>query len=220
LVIALLAMLLLTALGLMLVLNTTTEVMIAGNFQSGQEALYAADAGAERVMDELMNAADWNIILSGAERSTFVDGSPSGARLLSDGSAVDLVKATNLLNCGHAGACTPAEMDTSTADRPWGANNPRWVPYAYGPLSAIVSTGTINSNMYIAVWVSDDPSENDNDPTKDGDSLSNPGSGVMRIRSEAFGPGGTHKVSAVTIRRIDPSQPALGIRMMSWREIR
>jgi hypothetical protein len=220
LIIALLAMLLLSALGLMLVLNTSLEIMIAGNFRSGQEALYAADAGAERVMADLMNAADWNNILRGAERSVFVDGSQPGARTLSDGSTIDLVKATNLLNCGRPAACSPPEMDALTADRPWGANNPRWILYAYGPLSAMVSTGTIDSTMYVAVWVSDDESENDNDPTTDGDSQSNPGSGITMLHVEAFGPGGTRKAVDVKVRRVDGSQPPRGIQLMSWREAR
>jgi hypothetical protein len=220
LIVALLAMLLVLALGLMLVLNTSIETMIAGNFRSGQEALYAADAGAERVMDELMSASDWNNILRGAERSVFVDDSPPGTRTLSDGSTIDLVKATNLLNCGRAGACTPAEMDAVTADRPWGLNNPRWALYAYGPLSTLLATNTINSSLYVAVWVGDDPCENDGDPTADGDSESNPGSGTAMIHAEAFGPGETHKLLEATVRRIDVSQPARGVRMTSWREVR
>ena len=220
LVIALMAMLLLMALGLTLVLNTATEAAIAGHFRVNQEALYAADAGLERVMDELGSAADWNAMLRGVNRSAFVDGAPSGARTLSDGSTIDLAKATNLLNCGHAGSCTAAEMDASTADRPWGVNNPRWSLYAFGLLSTLVSTGTINSNMYVAVWVSDDQSDNDNDPTTDGDDASNPGRGVITIHAEAFGPAGTHKVLEATVGRPASSQPAGGIRMIAWREIR
>src|SRR5438874_2307508 len=113
LVIALMAVLLLTALGLMLVLNTATEVMAAGHFRAAQEAFYAADAAAERVMDELASRADWNTLLRGAERSVFIDGESPGARTLSDGSTIDLAKATNLLNCGHAAPCTAAELDAS-----------------------------------------------------------------------------------------------------------
>ncbi len=220
LVIALLAMSLFTALGLTLVLNTAIEVMIAGNFEQGQEAFYAADAGLERVMDELGNVADWNPVLSGAERSTFVDGSPSGTRTLAGASIIDLTKATNMLNCGRATSCTSSEMDASTADRPWGVNNPRWSLYAYGPLSGVVWTSTINSTMYIAVWVGDDQSENDDNPETDGNGPDDPGSGILMIHSEAFGPGGTHRVLEATIGRIDRAEAAQGIRAISWREIR
>jgi hypothetical protein len=211
LIIALMAMLLLLALGLALVLDTSTETLVAAQFVAGQEALYAADAGLERVMDELDRAADWNRVLRGADHSAFADGAPSGTRTLADGSVIDLAAATNMLNCGHADDCTPAEMDASTVARPWGANNPRWSLFAYGPLGAMVSTGTINSSLYVAVWVGDDPSENDDDPTTDGNDPSNPGSGVVTVHAEAFGPGGTHRVVEATIGRTR--------RLIAWRQL-
>ena len=217
-VIALLAMLLLMALGLILVLTTSTETMIAAQFGSSQEAFYAADAGLQYAAEELA-IADWNSVLRGAGWSAFAVGSPWVPHTLSDGTAIDLAKATNLLNCGHAGACTLAEMDASTADRPWGVNNPRWNLYAYGPLDAIVSTGTIDSAMYVAVWVSDDTSENDDDPTTDGADPLNPGSGVITIHAEAFGADAAHKVLEATLGpSSDPS--AGGNQVIAWREIR
>jgi hypothetical protein len=216
LVIALLAMCLFMALGLALVLNTATDVMIADHFQAAEEAFYAADAGLERSISELSSVADWNPVLQGLEHSSFVDGSLSAARVLSDGSTIDLSRATNVLNCRHAGSCTPAEMDALTADRPWGLNNPRWTLYAHGPLAAIAASGTINSSMYVAVWVGDDQSDNDNDPTTDGADESNPGRGLIVVHSEAFGPGGAHKVVEATIGR---GEPADRIRVMAWRRI-
>ncbi len=220
LVMALLAMLLLLGLGLMLVLSTMTEVLVAAGFRAGQEALYAAEAIAERVIDDLAHAPDWNDVLRGTGRSAFVDGLPPGPRTLSDGSIIDLATSTNILNCGHAAACTPAEMDTSTSGRPWGPNNPRWTLYAYGPLSSVVATGTINSNLYVAGWVADDQSETDDDPTRDGDDPGNPGSSVVVVHAEAFGPGGAHQVVAVTIARVDPEAPARGVRQVGWRQRR
>src|SRR5882724_8006195 len=96
------AMLLLTALGLALVLSTSTEGMIAGNFRGGQEALFAADAGVERVMDDLLTVPDWNKILQGTLQSAFIDGAPDNTpRVLPDGSSMKLVDATNMINCGH-----------------------------------------------------------------------------------------------------------------------
>jgi Tfp pilus assembly protein PilX len=50
LVMALMAMLLLTALAAGLVMVSNTEVRIASNYGTGQEALYAADAAVERVV--------------------------------------------------------------------------------------------------------------------------------------------------------------------------
>lgn len=202
---AIMATLLLSALGLALVLSTSTEGMIAGNFRNGQEALYAADGAVERVMDDLLTVPDWNNILQGNVRSAFIDGAPSGNRVLPDGTTINLTAATNVANCGHIAACTVAEMNTSTEDRPWGTNNPRWVLYAYGPLNTMVPTGTLNSNIYVIVWVGDDQSENDDDPTTDGNTQTNPGSGVLAMHVEAYGPQGTHKVLEVTVAKTNSS---------------
>ena len=203
---ALMATLLLSALGFALIMMTSTETMIAGNFRDGQEALYAADAGVERVMDDLLTVPDWNNSLSGAIRSGFVDGSPSGTRTLPDGTAFNLTEATNVANCGKISTCTVAEMNTTTEDRPWGTNNPRWNLYAYGPLNQIVPTSTVNSPMYVIVWVGDDPSESDDDPTKDGNSATNTGSGVLAMHVEAYGPRGTRKILEVTVAKTNSSQ--------------
>jgi hypothetical protein len=96
-------------------------------------------------------------------------------------------------------------MNAVTNDRPWGLNNPRWVLFAYGPLNSMVPTSTVNSNMYVIVWVGDDQSENDNDPTADGNSQTNPGTGVLAIHAEAFGPNGTHKIIEVTCAKTNSS---------------
>jgi hypothetical protein len=207
LVTALMAMLLLSALGLALVLSTSTETMIAGNFRDGQEALYAADAGVERVMDDLLTVPDWNNILNGTIRSAFVDGPASGSRTLPDGTLLNLTEATNVVNCGKVTpTCSIAEMNTSTEDRPWATNNPRWNLYAYGPLNQMVPTSTINSNVYVIVWVGDDQSENDDDPTTDGNAQTNPGSGVLAMHVEAYGTRGTRKVLEVTLAKTNSSQ--------------
>ena len=198
---ALMALLLLSALGFALVMSTTTETKITGNFRGGQEALYAADAGVERVMDDLLTVPDWNKILQGSIRSAFVDGSPSGTRTLSDGTTIDLTHATNIVNCGKITTCSSTDMDAVTEDRPWGPNNPRWNLYAYGPLNTIVPTSTVNSQIYVIVWVADDQSENDNDPSVDGNAQTNPGSGVLAMHAEAYGAGGINKVIEITVAK-------------------
>jgi PilX N-terminal len=203
---ALMATLLLSALGLALILSTTTEGMITSNFRNGQEGLYAADAAVERVMDDLLTVPDWNNILRGTVRSAFIDGTPNGTRPLPDGTTIDLTQATNMANCGHLGTCSVTEMNNTTEDRPWGTNNPRWVLYAYGPLNTIVPSGSVNSNIYVIVWVADDQSENDDDPTTDGNTQTNPGSGVLAMHVEAYGPQGTHKILEVTVAKTNSSQ--------------
>src|SRR5262252_6605037 len=130
LIVALMAMLVMAAIGTALVLAAATESRIARNFRNNTEALYAADAVLERVVDELRGVADWNLVLSGNLRSTFVDGEPGGARVLADSQTIDPGAILNDLNCRKISSCSGAAMDAITADRPWGPNNPRWQLFA------------------------------------------------------------------------------------------
>ena len=222
LVVVLMAMLFLMALGLALVLNTSTEALVAANFRSSQAAFYAAEAGIERVLPDLRHLADWSQALLGLAQSSFADGPPEGARPIPGGGEVDLGRARNLLNCGQAAGCTEAEMDASRGDRPWGPNNPRWALYGYGPLEALLPPGAARSPFYVIVLVADDPAENDNDPTRDGVAPGNPGAGVVRLRAEAFGPGGTRRALEVRVARDHPDGPVqpTATRLLTWREIR
>ena len=213
--ITLLVMLMMSALGVALVLLTSSESLIAANFRNSREALQAAEAAAERAMSDLGSVADWTQVLNGSTRSTFVDGSSTGTRALSDGSTLDLSEVVNQANCHKATTCSSAEMDAVNADRPWGANNPRWQMYAHGPLTSLLPSG-IDSTYYAAVLVGDDSSENDNDPRSDGADSSNPGSGLVVLRTQAFGPRGTHKTVDLTVTRAASG----AIRLLSWREIR
>lgn len=229
LVVAMMALLLMTALGAALVLTTATETAIAGNFQDIVEGLYAADAGVERAVDDLRLVGDWSPLLGGMGMSTFVDGAPGGSRRRPDGSAIDLTQVVSLASCNKITACTAAEMDAVTADRPWGANNPRWRLYAYGRLDGMLAAGAVNSRFYVVAMIADDPSDNDGDPLTDGGTpcgegeaaagppSCNPGSGLLLVRAEAFGPRGSHYVVEATVDRTDPPP---GIRIVSWREVR
>ena len=201
LVVAMLSLMLLTALGLALMLTTASEMTIAANYRDGQEAFHAADAALERAMQDVLTVPDWNALLSGATQSSFIDGPAGGSRTLPDGSTVSLTGIANVATCGKPAGCSDAEVMTITSDRPWGSNNPRFQLYAYGPVAELMPTDTINSPFYVVVLIGDDPSENDNDPRQDGTSAGNPGSGVLTIRAEAFGPRGVHRVVEATVAR-------------------
>lgn len=211
---AIMAMLLMMALGVALVLTTSTETIIAANFRNSAEGLYAADAALERAIDDLLTVSDWNPLLGGLVRSSFVDGAPGGSRTLVDHALLDLVQTTSFANCQKTTPCSTAAMAAVTPERPWGANNPRWQLYAYGPLGGITPAGTVSSSYYVIVMVGDDPSENDDNPLRDGVDESNPGTGVLAVRAEAFGPRGAHKVIESTVARTDT-----GVRMRSWRAV-
>jgi hypothetical protein len=206
LIVSLMIMLLLTALGLALTTTTLTETKISSNYATGVEALYAADAAVERVMQDILTVPNWNRILDGTLQSSFIDGPPNGVRTLPDGSRLDLTQATNMLRCGKPAGCSDADLVELTDDRPWGPNNPRWQLYAYGPMNEMIPTDTVNSMMYVIVWAADDPSENDANPLMDGGTPVaaaatgvNDGRGVMMLIAQAYGPGGTSRIIEVTV---------------------
>ena len=225
LIIVLMAVSLISALGLALTLTTMAERTAAGTFGDGTEAFYAADAGIERAMQDLMPILDWTDVLSGVVRSTFTDGVPSGVRRGPGGQLFDLSQATNTVRCGKA-VCSNADLSASTEDRPWGSNNPVWQPYTYGRVDQLLSGG-VNSELYLVVWVADDQAENDGDPLRDGGWPAgcdpgrdpacidgNPGRGILRMRARAFGPGGAQRTIDATVRRTDR------VRLLSWRALR
>lgn len=219
-VLALMTMLLLTTLGLPLVLITSTELRVAAHYANGQEAMYAAEAGLERALEDLLGVSDWDSVLAGSVTSSLTDGAPTGIRQLPDGSVLNLTAATNMANCGKRTSCSLAEIQQVTVDRPWGFNNPCWRLYAFAPLRQLLPTGRVHSNMYVGVWVGDDPSEHDGDPLRDGSTEANPGAGIIALRAEAFGSGGTHKVLTATVSRAVSDSGQASIRVHSWKEIR
>jgi hypothetical protein len=212
-IMAMAATLLMSALGMALVLTTSSETIIASNFRDASEALYAADAVLERSIDDLLRAPDWNAVLTGTAQSAFVDGAPSGTRTLADGSTIDLGQLVNMANCGSVARCSDGDMDTATPERPWGQNNPRWQLYAYGNLGDMLPNDRIDSPYYVIAMVGDDSSETDGTPLQDG--VDTPGAGVVAMRAAAFGPRGARRTIEMTIART----PA-GVRVLSWRETR
>lgn len=185
LIIALMSMMLLTALGATVIMVTNTETKIAGNYQNSQEALYAADAAAERVVQDLLMIPRWNDILAGTAKSAFVDGGSTAAKTLPGGGRVTLC-------CGSTTATGQLQAETDTANL-WGANNPSWQLFAWGPLGDVMPD-TIQSPMYVAVWIADDPAEIDGNPASDVN-------GTLTVHAEAYGPSGTRKVVEVTVAR-------------------
>jgi len=228
-VIAIMATTLMLTLGGALILLSSSESAIAGNFRMAHEATYAADAAIERALADLRGQADFTPVLAGAVQSSFADGSPSGSRTLADGSTIDLDRITNLANCQKISVCSDAEVATVTTERPWGANNPRWTLFAYGRLADVLGPAKVRSPFYVLTFVGDDPSENDGNPAVDGlavGGVPNPGNGIVAIRAEAFGPRSAHKVVVATVGRftiapVDPDgQTSTQLRVLSWRQVR
>ena len=214
-VVVLCVILLLSALVAALTSVTASELLIAANFRNNMEASYAAAAAADRALIDLASMPDWGQALTGTTRSAFVDGAPSGTRMLPDGNVIDLSQVSNLANCRKPAQCSDGDMNLITVERPRGANNPRWQLFAYGPL-ANTKTGVLSdSSFYAIVLVGDDPSEIDDNPLVDA-TQGNPGAGMLALRSEAFGPRSAHKVVELTVGRTAAGR----LRVLSWRQLR
>jgi Tfp pilus assembly protein PilX len=207
LIIALMATMLLTALGMTLVLTSNTETMISGNYRSSQEALYAADASVERVVQDLLLIPRWNDILAG-NSSYPVPSTPSCSGVTSlpvsatlsgftDSSTTPTIPNTaqqiNLLN-----ATCSLQKATDILNL-WGPNNPVWRLFSYGEMRDILANNAIDSSMYIAVWIADDPADNDGNPSSDTN-------GTLTLHAEAYGPSGTRKVIEVTVARTSSTE--------------
>jgi hypothetical protein len=190
LIIALMAMMLLTALGAAVVMVSSTETRIARNYRDSQEALYAADAAVERVVQDLLLVPRWNDILGGTAQSGFVDGSMTSLKTLPGGASMTLC-------CAATTVTGQLQADTDTLNQ-WGANNPQWKLFAWGPLQQMLPD-QIDSPMYVAVWIADDPAETDGNPLTDGN-------GTLTLHAEAVGPSGTRKVIEVTVARTSSTE--------------
>ena len=172
LVIALFAITVMSALGAALVLLTSTESIIAGNFRHSRQAFYAAEGIAELAVAELRHLASWTPVVEGSERSQFVDGPPDGPRALPTGSPVNLTEVFNLANCGLPTPC---------------GGVPRWQLFAYGAVRDLLPAAAIDSPFYVAALVGATPTDN--------------GAVVVTVRGEAFGPRRAHSAVDVTVSR-------------------
>ncbi len=211
LVIVLLALLLLSAIGGAMLALATADTMAAANQRDARVAMYAAEAAIELAADEIVRLPDWSAVLAGAVRSQRVDGAPSGVRRMPGGRLVDLEEVANLANCGVATPCSAASLAAVTSDRPWGANNPHWRLFAYGaPGGASPSV-----SAYTIVMVADDPMESDGDPDRDA-AAGSPGSGVILLRAEAYGPAGSRRIIEAAVAKVVAPGGAVAPKFLSW----
>ena len=212
----------LSAMGLGVLLAVFMDRLATGNMNGSVAMLYAADAGIELAARDLAQEPDWDAVLSGSRQGSFTDGAAGGARPLQGGGSVDLTAATNILNCGKSSNCTAAQLSANSHERPWGANNPRWQLYAYGPIE-LVAPLLRPAPGYLAVWIADDGREQDGDPGSDAlDEES--GHGIVRAHAETFAAGGSRRVIEAELARACRGEGVgaclAGIRVQSWQELR
>ncbi len=215
LVLVLFLMLLLTTVLVAVVFTSSSDIRTAAAFQRATEADYAAEAGIARALVDLRAFADWSPVLDGTVRSSFVDGGPSGVRVIPGGVFVDLDLELSLATCGVPPPCSDAQRTAVTRARPWGPNNPRWRLFAYGPLASLVPAGGGGAGTYVVVLVGDDPAESDGNPDRDERGAA-PGAGVLRLVAAAFGPAAAHRSVQALVAR---AGPGAGVRVIRWHRL-
>jgi type II secretory pathway pseudopilin PulG len=217
----LIALAVFSALGLGLLLTTSAERMAGNNHRGAVHALNAAEAALELAAREMALSPDWNAVLSGMEQSRYTDGLPAGVRGIA-GMSIDLTTLTNQITCDRSTTCSDARVHTSTKERPWGANNPRWQPFLYGLLSSFTPMPPGVPDFYVIVWIGDDARERDGNPGVDGGAAGGEGRDVVRARADAFARGGARRaVEADFVRPCQEEEGVRtcgpGIRVQSWR---
>jgi hypothetical protein len=136
LLIAMMALSVLTALAATLVLGTVTETAVASSYREGVETFYAAEAAVEFVIQDLAAVPDWEGIVAGEEVSSFVDGPPLGVRRV--GAVLfDLAAATD-----DVGAATRGYDDER-----------EYRIYANGRLADMIPDAAAGSPYYVVVWI-------------------------------------------------------------------
>ncbi len=209
------AMMLLTALGMALMLTTTTETMIAANYRDGIEGMYAADAGIERTMQDLLTVPDWNNVLASDDgvQAHLMSGFTGDTLtpVLGDGRTLDLRKATAVgeLPAGLADADLLHRRPDERVDggAPVGHQQPAMAhlrPRARSRTSCRPPPSTRRSTSSSGSPTTRRRRMTTRRRTERAPRIRDPG--VIQLRAEAFGPGGAHRVIEVTLARTDNTE--------------
>jgi hypothetical protein len=146
-------------------------------------------------MQDLLMVPRWNDTLSGGAAgspgvsgvtSSYVIGDPQTNLPIPAGGTIKLC-------CGSDSVSYQLQNETNSLNL-WATNNPTWRLYAWGPLTSVLPAGSVDSDVFMAVWIADDPSETDGDPLADTN-------GVLTLHAEAYGGGGSRKIVEVTVAR-------------------
>lgn len=135
LLVTVLTMALVTALASAVVINTSSETVIAASFRDARQAQCAAEAAGQWAFADLEPiAAEWAAVAGGGRQSAFVDG-PPGLRRMATGEEIDL--GSILLS------------------------NPGWVLYAHGWLNDLLPAAAVPASQYVVVLAAGDPASPD-----------------------------------------------------------
>ena len=187
-VIALLATLLLTALGVSIALLGIEESMLSLHERTARALRNAASAGAQLAVADLRMAPSWDPLLAPAAMpplsaipGRFLDSSLTPPAPW-NGASIDLVAATAALQAAATGARGPSDAPQT------------WRLYLSGPLGRAAPTSGAGP-WYIAVWIADDRADMDGDPSVDSN-------GLLSVHAAAYGPAEAAVGIDLTLRRL------------------
>ncbi|MEO6212111.1 MAG: PilX N-terminal domain-containing pilus assembly protein [Vicinamibacterales bacterium] len=205
LLLAIILTVLLAAVGAAAMLAGHSETLIAAHFRQGHEAVYVAEGALSRAIRDIADLPAWTAILSGVATSTFVDGPSDVSKRLPTGGMV-------VLCCGGSSQTVNLQVRGNGAGD-WGANTPQWRIYSWGPASAWLPDGNIQSVFYTVVWASDDVADGDGDPAVDSN-------GTIALNSLAIGPQGARRAVHALVQRVATGGGQPRVRVLSSRETR
>jgi hypothetical protein len=175
--------------------------MITANYRRSSEALYGADAAVVLAVQDLLMVPRWNDVLSGGTAGNAGVSAMTGSFVYGDanGSEFSIPGGGKVVLCCAANSVSGQLQAETNAASNWGTNNPTWRLYAWGPLESMLPTSTVDSDVFVAVWVADDPAETDDNPLADDN-------GTLTLHAEAYGSGGTRKIVEVTVNRTSSTE--------------
>jgi Tfp pilus assembly protein PilX len=220
-IVAMLLVVLLSAIGLGLALTCGIEPTVAANFDASWAAIAAAESAVTLAAHDLAGTPDWSAALAGGWRSPLL--APAAPQDVVAGTVppTGVATLTHLATCQRPTACSTADVVDVTTDRPWGHNNPVW--QVVGRIRAGPGL-TLDTSVPFetVVWVGDDPGESDGNPAQDaapdasGSLRPAPGANRVLVRAEAFGPRAAHAAVEVLVSRSGREGPVRLQRRKVW----
>ena len=195
---AMLATVLLSALGLAIALIGIGETALASREKTARSLRFAAAAAAQAALIDLALLPAWDPVLGpgtvderSAARGRFseIDMAPPAPW---SGRPLDLRARTGALRAA-----------SDTARRPADAVQ-RWRVFANAPFERL-APATGSGPWYVAVWIADDRADTDGDPDRDSN-------GMVAVRAAAFGPDDAAMAVELTVFRAPGALRIVAIR--------
>jgi hypothetical protein len=200
LLIALLTLVLLTAIATCLVAVSTTETLISAAHRHSQETLAAAEAALERALHDLAALPDWTPLVA-----------PSPANLTAPYSGRQLTPAApdgTRLDLARLASERQRDSDAHYGPQAFGADSPQWRLYAHMAFADLLPPALAAPLAYLIVWMADDGEDGDGNPAVDAN-------GRLLVYAEAYGSGAARRGMEASVGRSGNGI----LQVLAWREV-